>query len=326
MAYLILLATIGFQRSEAMEQVDLLRTSFKANRDAFAFGTFHFEYTTATCKGPADAEAEVFSKSITEDGLYAFDGTNARYDLLAEPAALAAVTIRLDKNRTSTFAMVVRMLTNGEATLFDRLFLDDSNNTFYRRPHIEAGTTTFCNGAYFQFPLLIGSCDKGGGDLYRDLSALKDGQYTLTSLDFDSELDGVKVCKLSYTTKGGNTTYWIDRNRGCLPVRIEERGDKPGFDSIYRFADFEPVAGAGWLPRRRHHAFGSGRRADRILVTKIDVTNRPARTMFQLEFPEPVEMPDRTKRVLYPKQKTWSLLDLPDPSSPGTKPFGGPGN
>ncbi len=147
MACLILLATIGFQPSGAMEQVDLIRSSFKANKDAFVFGTFNFEYTTGVCKGPAEAEAEVFSKSITESGLYVFDGTNARYDLLAEPAALAAVTIRIDKNKTSTIAMVIRMLTNGEATLFDRLFLEKSNDSFYHNPHIEAGTTAFCEGA-----------------------------------------------------------------------------------------------------------------------------------------------------------------------------------
>jgi hypothetical protein len=55
-------------------------------------------------------------------------------------------------------------------------------------------------------------------------------------------------------------------------------------------------------------------------VTKIDTMNRPGRSMFQLDFPEPLPLHDQAKHLLYSKRKTWSLLDLPGASSPDTRP------
>jgi hypothetical protein len=319
MLLLSLLAAIAFQPAGSAEQVDFLRMSFKANKDAFAFGTFRFEYTRGRCANPADAESEVFSKSIKEDGLYVFDGKNERYDLLADPAALAAVTMRIDKSKSSSFAMVFRSLTNGEVTLRDQRWLDDSNEFSQFSPEIYPGKRLFCDSAYFQFPLSLGNCDQFNPDLFDELSLVKDGKCTITELDFDSRLDGLPVCKLSYAYKIGKCTHWIDRNRGCLSIRVLIHDDQSGSDSIYRFSDFEQVAGAGWLARRRLHTWANGNLADRIVVTEIDTMNRPSRSLFQLDFPKPVPLPDRVKRVIYPARKTWSLLDLPDVSSPGTQ-------
>jgi hypothetical protein len=315
----LLLATIGFQPVGSTEQVDFLRVSFKANKDAFAFGTFQFEYTKGRCASLSDAEAEVFSKSINEDGLYVFDGKNERYDLLAGPAALAAVTTRIGKNQMSSIAMVFRALTDGEVTLRDQLWLDDSDKFSHRSPEIYPGTATFCSDGYFQIPLSLGNCDRVTGDLFSGLTAVKDGKGTITELDFDSRLEGLPVCRLSFTYTAGKCTYWIDRNRGCLPLRIQLNDDRTGAATIYRFSEFEHVANAGWLPRRRMHIWANGRLADRIVVTRIDTTNRPGRSMFQLDFPEPIALHDQARHLLYSKRKVWSLLDLPRASSPDAR-------
>jgi hypothetical protein len=60
---------------------------------------------------------------------------------------------------------------------------------------------------------------------------------------------------------------------------------------------------------------------ERLVVTEIDARNRPPSSVFQLDFPEPVRVPDISKRVVYARGKTWSLLKLPSPSSPGTESF-----
>jgi hypothetical protein len=317
MILLCLVAAVSVQPAGSADQAEFLRLSFKANKDAFAFGTFHFEYTRGVCASLSDAEAGVFSKSIREDGLYVVDGKNERYDLLADATALAAVTTHVAKNKTSSFARVFRMLTNGQVTLLDRLWLDDSSKFSHRSPEIYPGTSIFCGSAYFQFPLSLGNCDKFTTDLFDDLSACKDGKCTITELDFDAQLDGLPVCKLSYTFRTGKCTHWIDRNRGCLSVRVVIHDNASGSDSIYRFGEFEHVKGAGWLPRRRLHIWAKGQLADRIVVTGIDTTRRPDRSMFQLDFAEPVPLPDGTKGVIHSKRKNWSLLDLPIAMAPG---------
>ena len=70
---------------DAAQQVEFLRLSYRANKDAFAYGSFHFEYTRGKCSSLKDAEAGNFTTAFREDGFYVFDGDNARYDLIADP-------------------------------------------------------------------------------------------------------------------------------------------------------------------------------------------------------------------------------------------------
>ena len=134
MFFALLAAMIGFQSDDPAQQIEFIRLSYKANKDAFAFGTFHFEYTRGSCATLSAAESGVFSKAIKEDGLYVFDGKNARYDLVAAPAEIAAVTTRIDDRQTASLAISFRMLTDGEVTLVDFQSLDKSNTVLRHKP------------------------------------------------------------------------------------------------------------------------------------------------------------------------------------------------
>ena len=120
----------------------------------------------------------------------------------------------------------------------------------------------------------------------------------------------------------GKCTYWIDVNRGSVPVRIVNEYTETVSSSTYVFGDIEQVTHAGWLPRRKLHYLTGGKTTDLVVITKIDTQNRPPTSMFQLDFPDPVELGDLQRKVVYRKGKTWSLLKLPSPSSPGTERFG----
>jgi len=45
MLCLILAVTLGYQADDTSQQIEFLRVSCKANKDAFAYGTFRFEFT-----------------------------------------------------------------------------------------------------------------------------------------------------------------------------------------------------------------------------------------------------------------------------------------
>ena len=106
-----------------------------------------------------------------------------------------------------------------------------------------------------------------------------------------------------------------------FPCAIVEHYNPNNLDITYIFSDLEHVANAGWLPRRRLHIIGQGAIVDRYVVTEIDTLKRPERSIFQLDFPEPITCFDQAKKLVYPRRKTWSLLNLPGSSSAGVRPF-----
>ena len=62
MVLLLLASVVGYQAVGSMEHIEYLRLSFKANKDAFVFGTFRFEYTRGSSASLSDAMAGVFSE------------------------------------------------------------------------------------------------------------------------------------------------------------------------------------------------------------------------------------------------------------------------
>lgn len=320
--FLIMLAAIlADPPDDSKQQIEYLRFSYKANRDKFEFGTFRFDYTRGSSASPSDAESGVFSRSFEEHGSYVFDGNNARYELIADPQVLAAATKRIDERRSSASLSAFRMLTDGKVTFIDNLFPDQSGASLKHNPIIVQGVTRFYASGFFEFPLYLGD-HSGTSDcnLFTDLTAIKDGKVTLADLDMDAHLDGAKVCKFSFTWRDGQRTYWIDLNRGSVPLRIDQRYNPNNLDSIYIFKKMEHASNGGWLPRERLLIVKGGAILDRIVVTEIDVRNKPRPSAFQLDFPELVRVDDNARKLIYPRSKTWSLLNLPSRSSPGTRP------
>ena len=319
MLLLLLAATVALQPGDHMRDIDYLRLSYKSNKEAFAFGTFRFEYTIGNCASLPDAEAGVFARSLHEQGLYVFYGKNARYDLIADPREFAAFSTRIREHQFSSIAVALRMLTDGQVTLLDSLNPSESGSEWYHSAGIRRGRLFYKDG-FFEFPLWLGDDSARGYDLFSDLSDVKEGRSTLIELDREALLDGLKVCKVSFSWGDGKRTYWIDSKRGSVPLRILDHFNRGDLDVIFRYDDVEHVEGAGWIPRKATHIIGSRGPVDRTVITEIDVRNRPTAAVFQLEFPEPINMVDRARQLVYPKSKTWSLLNLPGRSSAGVSP------
>ncbi len=321
MAFLLVLGgMLCYQTDDSAQQLEFLRLSYRANKDAFAYGSFRFEFTKGSSASFSDAESEVFTRSFREDGLYAFDGGDARYDLIADPKDLAAATKRISDHRRSAFIRAFRSVTDGKLTLRDNLETDQTNTSLRHSPIIFPGTDTFYKSGAFEFPLYLGDNCHTDPDLFQDLTSVQDGKVSLAELDMDSRLDEVKVCKFSFTWADGKRTYWIDIARGSVPLRILDHYNPNSADIVYIFRDLEHVANVGWLPRRRLHIIGQGGLVDRIVVTEIDTKNKPGPAVFQLEFPEPISVFDTARKLVYPRRKVWSLRDLPQRSSPGVRP------
>ena len=207
MLLLLLAGMIGQQDADPMQQVEYVRLSYKANKDAFAFGTFRFEYTIGVSTSRSDSESGVFTESIQEDGFYVFDGKNARYELTADPKAVAAVTRWIGERSRTSIAFIFRMLTDGKVTFLDALHADRAGTILINQPVIFRGARAYHQR--FDFPLSLGIDSTRSNDLFWNLTRLKKGEVSLAEFDPDSRLNGHQVCKISLDYKDGKYTYWV---------------------------------------------------------------------------------------------------------------------
>jgi hypothetical protein len=211
------------------------------------------------------------------------------------------------------------MLTDGKVTFMDFTGVDRTGALLTHRPKIYPETQIYRSS--FDFPLYIGDEEARPYDLFRDLSAIKDGNASLVELDLEARLSGLQTCKISYTYKEGATTYWVDLNRGSVPLRILNHNNRTNVNVVFAFDDLVQVAGAGWLPLRSLHIIGDGKTVYRLVVTHIDVQHKPQLSDLQLEFPKPVGVVNDDRKLVYPQTKTWNLLHLPSRTSPGVRPL-----
>jgi hypothetical protein len=321
MMLLVLLAGLitEVQPEDRAQQAEFLRLSYKANTDAFLFGSFRFEFTRGSAASLADAEAGRMQKAAKADGFYVFDERNARYELEMDVATMAS-TMGKDKRGLSTWAPIFRMLTDRKVTLLDTVnLMDPSSNSFHHQAQIFPGIDIVAHQC--DFPLNIGNLDWRTFDLYSDLTRIKDGAVTLDELDPHSSVGDNPVYKVVLAFKGGKRTYWIDVNRGSVPLRILDDYENSRDNAHVTLSDLVQLPNAGWLPRRRLSIYGDGRSVSQIIVTSADTVKKPATSLFQLEFPEPIGMIDKPRSRSYKPRKVWSLLNLPSASSPGARPI-----
>jgi hypothetical protein len=210
-----------------------------------------------------------------------------------------------------------RMLTDGKVMLLDHLRADETATVLVHKSTIVPEAAHFYRK--FDFPLFIGDRSVRDYDLFSDLTRLLAGEASLDDLDMNSRLNGQKVCKLRFTYKHGTRTYWIDLDRGAVPLRILNQANLNKLEVTTINENIEFLPHAGWLPRRKKHIIGPGSIADWIVLTDIDITTKPAPAVFQLDFPEPIAVVNQANRLAYSPRKTWSLLSLPGPNSAGTK-------
>ena len=141
-------------------------------------------------------------------GLYIFDGKNYRYELNYSVEDLVATTRVIGANQTSSTLSPIRMLCDQSVTLFDHRFLNENKTALGSNPQIYPGAVQFFRNLIF--PLRIGDEKPGPSEPHTELNALKAGSVSIKSIDFDSRLAGVVVCKIVLDCRTGERIFWID--------------------------------------------------------------------------------------------------------------------
>jgi hypothetical protein len=300
------------------QQVELesLGLACQANREAFRFGTFRFDFITGRASSTEEGAAGKYSADYTGSGFYAFDGKNCRFECLYTLEDLVKSRRKITENEYKSLSPV-RILCDGDSTLADYPLLDEPGTAFSHSAMIHAGTRYFTGR--FNFPLWLGQDDLSPTNLSRVAGLVKDGKCTLKELDFRSHLDGAEVCKVVLDFGTGGRTYWIDTSRGAIPVRIEFTRDSK-LTHLEVLGDIRFVAGAGWLPMSDIFVMLDGKSIKQTRITAVEVAQKPGPSVFQLDFPSEIGLYDEAKKLKYAPRKTWSLLHLPARGSRDAEP------
>ena len=299
------------------ELVEAIVTAYEANRAAITHGFARFRFL----RGRGE-DIDVVAKDGPNDygeaqGLYAFDGPNARYESVFAPEDMITDRMPTEDGGFSTRFPSDRLLTDGELILADQLFPASIDPPRYtHQAQIAAGTDSFYNQMFF--PLHINFPDSF--PLYEPrLEELleESGDLRLDGVE-DVVLDGRPVIKLTLGATESRTEYWFDVERGAIPVRTIITELEGGAQWNTRYDDVRPVAGGrAWLPFRWAITFSGI--AKQLIIDEADFDHRPDPNIFRLEFDPPIRLVNAADRVTYEPHSSYSLLDLPPRSE--AQPF-----
>ncbi len=178
----------------------------------------------------------------------------------------------------------------------------------------------------FKFPLSLGQPDcRRLDNLGRRLLDAIDGgtDMQISVVDASLDFENHKVAKITLASSTEEIDYWIDLERGAIPLKIVERvapqANASGYQAIYYLDDIRLIPGRGWLPYRESWWYSYNRQGGQILVREADFDKPPEDSAFALEFAEATSLVDSAKGLRYPARRSWNILHLPRGNAPGVE-------
>lgn len=300
--------------------IESIRVAYEANRAALAaFGTIRFRLADGLIAGAAaetvdDPRALGWERLSVLEGHYAFDGSRARYDHVYSLEDLIARRVKTgERSWTYPFASY-RTLTTGEVSLKDEVYESDDDRGYRHTPHVEPGTRLFYK--HLDVPLGLGKSVGGLYDLAQELSDVGPGGWALSAVE-DAEVDGVDVVKLTLRSRADvRLIYWVDLERGAIPLMARLIGPGVRWSWQEIFEDVRRVGDRGWYRFKTTVYSGPNLPEERAapvtvreyVVTEADFDRRPDRSVFRMEFPEPVKLVNNS--VYFGRTDAHAVWDL----------------
>jgi hypothetical protein len=317
---------------------EAIRTAYDANRGALsAFGTIRFREADgelpSTSRPTIDEVAKVdWIRRSPLEGLYVFDGRSARIDHVHTLHDEVARRVKVGEEAWNTPLSSWRALTDGRTTLLDLFGVKDDESDLRHNPRLLNGTERFFQN--LEFPLQLGNPQPNSSppDLGQDLARAAVGRadWTLARVEENVEIDGTRVVKLEFSGAANGRQYWVDLERGAVPLRILDFSNTAGQPMLlWHFDDVRSV-GRGWLPFHMILAFLDEQTPDgRVeraffrekVITEVDFEHHPDRSLFQMEFPEPVPLINITTKVRHDPRRVWDLAAISPAAARRAKPL-----
>ena len=319
MICLVAMLMVLTQQDQASNELDhVILNAYEANRLQLSRqGEIGFERSQGTATDEDSAMNGVWNNKVTGHGIYAFKDKSIRYDLLFNIKNIDASSEKKDFRTITTNLNSFRLLSNGGITLFDDKLGSLGKNV--------AGTAQIHEGinhvkVHISMPLDVGLYEEKRWRLGPLLTNALRGDSTTQIIDRkpNESIDGRNVYYVVFNYSDARLHYWIDLERGALPLRYREVAKNGRTTLAIKWSDIRKVGTSAWFPFRET-SFLSGKTARQTLITYANFDNAPDPSLFQLEFDKPVSIINELDKVRYAPQRTWNLSNLPDLNSPLAK-------
>ena len=285
-----------------------IRNAYEANRASFAHGKVRSRWSVGTAAGIGPLLDGQWKSRVVTECVYTFDGGRAVCERIY-PLKTMVEDRRKAGARWISSVLSVRVLTDGKRTLIDHLNASDDGREILHTASLEDSTDSFYSS--FTSPLNLGNPRDSnfsiGSDIKRSLSPPRDVQMSVS--EEEATVDGRKVVHLVGTFGDAKRDYWVDLERGAIPLRILDTDAKnePGWEM--RYGDVRPAGNGAWFPYRMSLYLPPGLSKD-LVVDSADFEARPAAKDFRLEFPKAMPLDDPVKGIRYEPRAVWDVANL----------------
>lgn len=289
-------------RKDGTDVLLSIKDGFTSNRAGFAKGWGRFELRTGTVRSVTDVLNEKWTADFEAKVFWAFDGKMCRYDTIYSPDAIRlTVPSNLPTTSKTTIIKVsgpitsARAITDGAKTLVDIIGAEGNHQV-----EITEGTSTWPRSTFS--PLSLGLPDLGSPELLPEqiIAAISGGELEIAYLG-EEQYQGRTVSIVQLKKRGlkGEVRYWIDVERGAIPLRLTETMEDGTPYLDVRYEDLREFSGSRWLPQRliSMQTFGDQTSVRELRAVELEVDKPLGAEALRIAFEKKTKIRDMVRSV-----------------------------
>ena len=306
--------------------VQAIVTAHEANRVALdTSGDIRFTFSDGLLPGGVDfRERELAKLARTEystaPGRYLFDRPHRLYEHTVPLEEQARQIIHTGPGEAKSPIFSFRALTDGRTVLYDTVGSSEDDQSLIHTPWLVDNINQFFDSV--NLPLDLGYPEPRNFSIDKVGQEWLDGQgdWELRSIDTTAALDGRNVVELTFHWGELTLIFWVDLERGAIPLRTRIEGEDRTLKSQLAYNDLRWVGERGWMPFQMFQFYpndadtpnrpGDGIRYFAFTITDADFERTPPREEFAFEFPGIITITNTSTIVAYPSRKVWGLDDI----------------
>jgi hypothetical protein len=319
-----MLAVLQGASTDRRPTVEPILIAYESNRAALEqFGTLAFTYSDGV-SDTVDFARHDLAKTrwrvmAVGRGRYLYKKPWRLFELLYPPEVMGEQRKQVNRNTWESPIGSWRAMTDGQTYLSNTVGVSEKPPwTYIHTAGLGSDRRPFFNS--LSIPLALGDeSPTDPVDMKRALSAVVGGDATakLVSLDPDAVIDGVPVVVVRVELGWSRLTFWLDPERGSIPLRTRLESTEGEFVQQLDYSDIRRAPTGAWFPFRRIFVTpnldripfrpGKGLRVFEHVITDANFETPPDRADFRIEFPDPVELLHVATDIAYPRTKVWDL-------------------